>query len=235
MTPTATTPPAARRRPAATARAARAAGHRAPLQRPRASQTPRRVSGPARATRPPALPVAVGASIRRLDLAARIRALADLALLDRIIRGRAWIPLLGVLLAGIVAMQVEVLKLNAGIGATLERGSALQISNEQLRIQVAQLSADQRIETVAAHMGMVMPDPSAIRFVGGHPSGTAARAAANIHIPDAGGFASALAASEPPSAAAAAAPATTTAAAAAPGTTTAGAGTTSAATTAGSP
>ena len=61
-----------------------------------------------------------------LRTAAYVRALPDHALLDRIIRGRAWIPLLGVLLAGIVAMQVEVLKLNAGIGRSIERGSALQ-------------------------------------------------------------------------------------------------------------
>ena len=46
-------------------------------------------------------------------------------LLDRLIRGRAWIVLIGFALLGIVAMQVSLLKLNAGIGrAARARGAA---------------------------------------------------------------------------------------------------------------
>ncbi len=41
------------------------------------------------------------------------------------------------LLAGIVAMQVEVLKLSANMGRSIERGTALQSRNEQLRASVA--------------------------------------------------------------------------------------------------
>ena len=115
----------------------RGTGHRAPVRRPTAPRNPRRVSGPARPARrrPSDQPVV------RAPLAARsaayIRALPDHALLDRIIRGRYWIPLLGVLLVGIVAMQVEVLKLNAGIGRALEQSTSLQNRNEQLRAAVA--------------------------------------------------------------------------------------------------
>ena len=94
-----------------------------------------------------------------------VAALPDHPLLDRIVRGRAWIPILGVLLAGIVAMQVEVLKLSAGVGRSIERGTALQSRNEQLRASVAALSDDQRIERLAASMGMVMPAPEAINFL----------------------------------------------------------------------
>jgi hypothetical protein len=116
-----------------------------------------------------------------------LRALPDHVLLDRIIRGRVWIPLLGVLLAGIVFMQVEVLKLNAGIGRSLERGSALQAQNELLRAGVSRLSDDQRIERLAAQMGMVMPAPEQLRFV---KTGNAAnqRALGSIHAPNATGF-----------------------------------------------
>jgi hypothetical protein len=127
-------------------------------------------------------------------LAAFIRALPDHALLDRIIRGSYWIPLLGVLLVGIVAMQVEVLKLNAGIGRALEQSSSLQIRNEQLRAAVARGADDQRIESMAAHMGMVMPRPAAIRFLQRHPIADVDRAIANIHTPDATGFQATLAA-----------------------------------------
>ena len=48
-----------------------------------------------------------------------IRTLPDHRLLDRLVRGRAWIPVLGVLLAGIVATQVEVLKRWVASGAAV--------------------------------------------------------------------------------------------------------------------
>ncbi|MFZ1996648.1 MAG: hypothetical protein WAU75_21220, partial [Solirubrobacteraceae bacterium] len=122
-----------------------------------------------------------------LRTAAYVRALPDHALLDRVIRGRAWIPLLGVLLAGIVAMQVEVLKLNAGIGRSLERGSALQAQNELLRAGVARLSDEQRIERIAAQMGMLMPAPEQLKFVNGGAV-SVERSLSSIHAPDGTNF-----------------------------------------------
>jgi cell division protein FtsL len=119
--------------------------------------------------------------------AAYVRALPDHSLLDRIIRGRVWIPLLGVLLAGIVAMQVEVLKLNAATGVSLQRTTALQDERDVLQANVARLADDQRIERIAAQMGMQMPAPSQVKFLstsGANPS----RAAGNIHQPDATAF-----------------------------------------------
>ena len=73
--------------------------------------TPRRVSGPLR----PA--PAAGAAVRRgtTGVFERIRALPETRFVDRLLRGRAWIWLIGLLLGGIVAMQVSLLKLNAGI------------------------------------------------------------------------------------------------------------------------
>ena len=123
----------------------------------------------------------------RLRAAVHLRALPDNVLLDRIIRGRVWIPLLGMLLTGIVFMQVEVLKLNAGIGRSLERGSALQAQNELLRAGVSRLSDEQRIERIAAQMGLVMPGPAQLRFV--HTgAGSAQRAVGSIHAPNATDF-----------------------------------------------
>jgi hypothetical protein len=173
----------------------RGTGHRTPVKRSTAPRSPRRVSGPARPARPGRARTR-DQHVVRAPLAARsaayIRALPDHALLDRIIRGRYWIPLLGVLLVGIVAMQVEVLKLNAGIGRALEQSTSLQIRNEQLRAAVARGADDQRIESMAAHMGMVMPQPAAIRFLGRHPIADVGKAIANIHAPDATGFRAAL-------------------------------------------
>jgi cell division protein FtsL len=115
-----------------------------------------------------------------------VATLPESSLLDRVIRGRIWIPLLGVLLVGIVGMQVENLKLNAGLGGAIEQTSNLQSRNDWLRDDVAQLSNPQRIEGIAARHGMLMGPPSATKFLraGGTSSSASVRAAiAGIHAP----------------------------------------------------
>jgi hypothetical protein len=147
---------------------------------------PRRVSGPVRARRPPAQ---VGPlRPRALEL---VRGLPDHPLLDRIVRGRAWIPLLGVMLAGIVAAQVEVLKLNASIGRSIALSTTLSSRNQLLRASVSSLSDAQRIEGLATRMGMVMPGPTAVSFLDIRRA-DAALAAAAIHLPDSAAFLSTL-------------------------------------------
>jgi cell division protein FtsL len=113
--------------------------------------------------------------------------LPDLLILDRIVRGRAWIALLGVMLAGIVYMQVEVLKLGHTIGTATMQISTLQARNEQLRVNVATLSGVQRIEQLAERQGMVLPPPSGVGFVAGGP-GQLQAALANIKAPDPAAF-----------------------------------------------
>jgi hypothetical protein len=110
------------------------------------------------------------------------------------------------MLAGIVAMQVEVLKLGANMGRSIDQGTALQSRNELLRASVATLGDDQRIERLAAGMGMVMPAPAEIGFLSHHRS-DAVRAARGIHAPDTSTFLTSLQALT-----AAAQPATSTAA-----------------------
>jgi cell division protein FtsL len=110
-----------------------------------------------------------------------VRSLPDHSLLDRIVRGRVWIPVLGILLAGIVFTQVEVLRLNASMGQALRQNSTLAIRNQALRVSVAELSDQTRIERLAARMGMVMPGPTTLSFVAGNPSVT--RGVQNIHAP----------------------------------------------------
>jgi hypothetical protein len=94
------------------------------------------------------------------------------------------------MLVGIVAMQVEVLKLGASIGRSLQRGTELQSRNEALRISVASLADEQRIERMAAAMGMAMPASDAIGFLSARSPGNVGRALANIHSPNAQDFAS---------------------------------------------
>jgi hypothetical protein len=122
-----------------------------------------------------------------------VASLPESSLLDRVIRGRIWIPLLGVLLVGIVGLQVENLKLNAGLGGAIEQTTNLQSRNDWLRDDVAQLSDPQRIEGIAARHDMLMAPPSVTKFlgVGGTPSSSSVGAAiAGIHAPGSTYFAS---------------------------------------------
>jgi cell division protein FtsL len=109
-------------------------------------------------------------------------------LLDRLVRGRAWIPVLGVLLAGIVFTQVEILKLGASMGRAIEQTTTLTSQNEQLRSSVATLSDDRRIERLASAMGMVLPPPGAVGYLPVGTGGDVSRALANIHTPDPSAF-----------------------------------------------
>jgi hypothetical protein len=177
-------------------------GHRRKLRHPPAPRAPRRVSGLGVGRTRPATAPRSNATLGAQALAV-VRSLPDHSLLDRLVRGRAWIPVLGVLLAGIVAMQVEVLKLGTSIGRSIERSSTLQSQNELLQASVATLADDQRIERLAAGMGMVMPGPTAVAFLSARPDGSVGQALSNIHAPDPTGFAAALTAQLAASAAAA--------------------------------
>ena len=117
-------------------------------------------------------------SIARADLARRrsaVRGLASSRASTAIVRGRAWIPLLGVLLVVIVGMRVEVLKLGSSVGRELEQATQLESGNAALRAQVSELSGNQRIEQLAATMGMVMPGPMDIHFVRASAAGNVER------------------------------------------------------------
>ncbi len=175
--------------------------HNRTVRRRPASRAPRRVSGPLRpgATAiPRRLRLPARSATRRISVdslsaraAAFVRGLPDHPLLDRMVRGRTWIVLLGVLLAGIVATQVEMLKLGASIGRSIQLGTALQSRNELLRASVSSLSDDRRIERLASGMGMVMPGPTSLGFLDAGRTNVGA-AAANIHAPSASSFEAAL-------------------------------------------
>jgi hypothetical protein len=147
----------------------------------------RRISGPVTAPRPATNESGNGIALR---VFVGLRSIPDHSLLDRLVRGRMWIPLLGVLLAGVVATQVEVLRLNASMGHALHQSASLLVRNEALRASVAELSDDARIERLAAGMGMVMPGPTTLSFV--NPQTDVSRAIQNIHSPDPNQFAAQL-------------------------------------------
>ncbi len=140
---------------------------------------PRRISGP---TRRPARAGEQGAQLER-GLAADVIALAGglpRERLDRLIRGRSWIALIAFALIGIVALQLMLLKLNAGIGRSLERESLLQRQNAALSIESSELAAGNRVETQAAALGMELVPVSSLRFLSTNPRADATHAASAL-------------------------------------------------------
>jgi hypothetical protein len=162
----------------AAARARHAHRARPATRRPAA----RRVSGPLR-------PVPAGAggrdTIRRgsTGVFERIRALPDTPLIDGLLRGRSWIWLIGVLLGGIVAMQVSLLKLNAGISNAVTTASTLERQNADLEADIARLSSGDRVRESAQAEGMVTPPPGAIEFLRARPQRDARLAARRMEPP----------------------------------------------------
>jgi hypothetical protein len=146
---------------AATARKAAVAPARAPRRkRPAlavapARKPPARKPAPAPArrkapTRRPGgqlIPIAVGT-------ATAVRNLPDSGLVVRMTRGRAWIGVLGVLLVGIVALNVITLSLAAGAGHIDQNIQALDEENSILRSRDAQKSGAGRIRREAAALGL---------------------------------------------------------------------------------
>jgi hypothetical protein len=184
----ATGPAAKAKPPGSSARATgRVSGRHATrtVRRSAAPRAPRRVSGPsggrsAAGRAATALAVALPRPhVAPLGprLVAFASTLPDRSIVERMVRGRLWIGVLGFLLIGLVAMQVSLLKLNAGIGQAVERSSALERTNGELRAQVSQLEASERIQQNAAALGMVMPPAGQISYLRGG-GGTAAAAAA---------------------------------------------------------
>jgi hypothetical protein len=170
--------------PPATSAAKRAAPARKAAQRPTRPRVHRRVSGPAapargRVARPRAtapaqlrpLPV-LGAFALRAG-----RSLQDSSFLDRLLRGRMWIGLLGVLLIGLVALNVSLLKLNAEAGQNAEIAKKLRVENADLRGKVSRLGSGGRLQDAAAALGLVMPRANDVNFLTSNLALDARRAA----------------------------------------------------------
>jgi cell division protein FtsL len=87
------------------------------------------------------------------------------SVLDRLLRGPAYIAVVGLLLAGIVFFNVDVLELNHGIARTDTRASQLKRENAALTLQLAKLGSSERIQRVALQRGLVLPQPGDVRYL----------------------------------------------------------------------
>jgi hypothetical protein len=146
---------------------ARRAAAAAPARAPR-----RRV--PARRPGGHLIPIAVGT-------ASAVRSLPDSGLVVRLTRGRAWIGVLGVLLAGIVGLNVVTLSLAASTGHVNQNIEALEKENSILRSRDAQRSGVSRVRHDATAIGLSVPrvnEVAAIRATRGDATVAARRLAA---------------------------------------------------------
>jgi cell division protein FtsL len=146
---------------------------------------PRRISGPTRpapatagAVASPPLPARAPVAPRRAPGAlGRLASIPEHRLVDRILRSRAWIWLIGLALGGIVAMQVSLLELNTEISRAVESAAALERRNADLEAEIARLTAGERIRDAAAGAGMVLPLAGAVEYVEARPARDAPLAA----------------------------------------------------------
>jgi hypothetical protein len=141
---------------------------------------PRRVSGPSRR------PIPAGRAIPqrgRTGAFEKLSRLPDHRVVDRLLRGRACILVIGLMLGGIVAMQVSLLRLNSGISRAVQTQSTLAAQNMALEKQIAQARSGDGVGAAAAAIGMVDPPAGERRFVTARPATDPRRAARRMEPP----------------------------------------------------
>ncbi len=114
---------------------------------PARKAAPARRKAPARRPGGQLIPIAVGT-------ATAVRHLPDSSLMVRMTRGRAWIAVLGVLLVGIVAVNVVTLSIAASAGHVDQNIMALEQENSLLRSRDAERSGAARVRHEAAELGL---------------------------------------------------------------------------------
>jgi hypothetical protein len=154
---------------------ARVASRTAPIH-------PRRVSGPSRRLAPAAAGVG-GTRDSRTGPFEKLSRIPDHRAVDRLLRGRACIWVIGIMLGGIVAMQVSLLRLNSGISRAVQTQSTLEKQNMGLQQSIAALTSSDRIVSAAAGGQMVDPPAGDVRYVTARPATDPARAARRMKPP----------------------------------------------------
>jgi cell division protein FtsL len=125
-----------------------------------------------------------GRAAPRKSAPRRIAAPLGARMLDALLSGRAWIGLVGVLLAGIVFFNVDLLRMNREITHMADRASQLKRENARLRQDVAGLASSERIQEAAAQLGLVLPQPADVRYLKSNPTVDARTASKRIIAPE---------------------------------------------------
>jgi hypothetical protein len=144
-----------------TAAARRAHGAAAPARR----ATPARRAAPRRRQQTPAAGVVMFPVNAVAGTAGAVGGLADSSLVVGMTRSRAWIAALGILLGGIVALNVWGLSLSASTTGTASKIDELEQANSVLVSRIAQRSSTEKISALAASEGLDTPTPRAIEYL----------------------------------------------------------------------
>jgi hypothetical protein len=178
------------RKPAAPSRkksSARTAPARKPARKPARAKAEARTAAPTR--RAPARKAAPVGRARALSqravaggqlipiaagrTAVAVRQLPDSGLVMRMTRGRAWIAVLGVLLVGIVGLNVATLSFAASSGKIDEEIRTLEQESGVLKNRVALLYGTERSRNEAAAIGLSMPSSDQIHLIEARPDDVA--------------------------------------------------------------
>jgi len=109
---------------------------------------------PVRAPRGRAVRAPAAAPARRTRAAGR-----------RLTGGIAWISVVAVLLAGVVAVNVAVLRANVAVHRLDEQRAQLQARNEALASELSAASSAPKIEAAAHRLGLVQAPASATTYL----------------------------------------------------------------------
>ena len=133
--------------------------------RRRTARSPARRAGPRqrRGITPAAGFAIPAAAVGRTAVA--VGHVADSGLVVRLTRSRLWIGLVAGLLVGIVGLNVYALSLNASGSKVAHRAGSLARENSALRSQLTQQLSNERIQAVAAKLGLTAPQPDSIRYL----------------------------------------------------------------------
>ncbi len=97
--------------------------------------------------------------------AGAVGGMADSGLVIGMTRSRVWIGVLGVLLGGIVALNVIGLSLSASTSGTATKIDELERANTVTQATIAKRSSSDRIQALAAGLGLDTPTPKAVSYL----------------------------------------------------------------------
>jgi hypothetical protein len=138
----------------------------APAISPR-TRPARKPARPARKSAPRAKPATrarTSGNVAMLPVTA-VGGLADSGVVVGMSRSRVWIGVLGVLLGGIVAMNVVGLSLSASSSETALKVEALQQDNGVLQGRIATRLSNERVTQAATTLGLAVPAPDAVDYL----------------------------------------------------------------------
>jgi len=155
-----------------------------PRSRPVRAPAPSRTTPPPKRKAPVRKPATKRAPAARPKLAVvagrtavAVRDLPDSSLVVRMTQGRLWIGVLGVLLVGIVALNVATLSFAATSGKVDEAITALEKENSMLESRAAQHYSTARVRGEAAELGLAMPTTEEPKLIEAKPGDVATAAA----------------------------------------------------------